>query len=290
MNERNEKPRSESGAGPREQAIRDRLAWNKECARSTPWKHTDEDVEYLLSRLDALRPEEPPPQTQHEAARTKLREWTTEDTPQIDCPLCGVTVKQVASATLSLALWQHVNWVCEKAKEVASLRAQLTQLEAELEAERHGTPVETWRRGKELADQANEKLRAQLTETQELVGKQAVKVAELNDQLTEARRERDANHAHACELSLEERDLRARLTEAQQARDQYRQAALDAKRAVGVEHDVWVQVQAKWEASEATMASLRQLLAGTAECPTLCKACIAEIDAALAGAGPTPTP
>lgn len=33
---------------------------------------------------------------------------------EIDCPLCGETVKQVASATLSLALWQHCNWTCPK--------------------------------------------------------------------------------------------------------------------------------------------------------------------------------
>ena len=32
----------------------------------------------------------------------------------IDCPLCGESVPQVSSDTLSLALWQHVNWVCEK--------------------------------------------------------------------------------------------------------------------------------------------------------------------------------
>jgi hypothetical protein len=28
----------------------------------------------------------------------------------IDCPLCGQLVRQVSSATLSLALWQHFNW------------------------------------------------------------------------------------------------------------------------------------------------------------------------------------
>ena len=33
---------------------------------------------------------------------------------EIECPLCGATVKLVASATLSLALWQHVNWVCKE--------------------------------------------------------------------------------------------------------------------------------------------------------------------------------
>lgn len=36
--------------------------------------------------------------------------------PEIDCPLCSTTVKQVSSATLSLALWQHVNWVCPQAR------------------------------------------------------------------------------------------------------------------------------------------------------------------------------
>jgi hypothetical protein len=33
-----------------------------------------------------------------------------QEPPQIECPLCGVVVKQVSSATLDLALWQHVNW------------------------------------------------------------------------------------------------------------------------------------------------------------------------------------
>lgn len=35
--------------------------------------------------------------------------------PQITCPACGTIVKQVASATLDLALWQHWNWVCKVA-------------------------------------------------------------------------------------------------------------------------------------------------------------------------------
>lgn len=38
---------------------------------------------------------------------------TPSPTPDaITCPLCGELVKQVASATLSLALWQHCNWTC----------------------------------------------------------------------------------------------------------------------------------------------------------------------------------
>lgn len=31
---------------------------------------------------------------------------------EIECPWCGEIVTQVASATLSIALWQHVNWKC----------------------------------------------------------------------------------------------------------------------------------------------------------------------------------
>ncbi len=34
----------------------------------------------------------------------------------IGCPLCGKQVNQVASATLSIALWQHTNWACEVVK------------------------------------------------------------------------------------------------------------------------------------------------------------------------------
>lgn len=37
-------------------------------------------------------------------------------TEQIDCPLCGAIVRNVSSATLSLALWQHVNWSCQKSR------------------------------------------------------------------------------------------------------------------------------------------------------------------------------
>jgi hypothetical protein len=33
-----------------------------------------------------------------------------EHVTRIGCPECGVMIKQVSSATLSLALWQHFNW------------------------------------------------------------------------------------------------------------------------------------------------------------------------------------
>ena len=38
-----------------------------------------------------------------------------EPTPSINCPLCGEAVQQVSSATLSLALSQHVLWACRRA-------------------------------------------------------------------------------------------------------------------------------------------------------------------------------
>lgn len=48
--------------------------------------------------------------------------FSSEDNPTaIDCPLCGERVAQVASATLSLALWQHVNWVCSRATSGAAV-------------------------------------------------------------------------------------------------------------------------------------------------------------------------
>ena len=45
--------------------------------------------------------------------------------PQIECPACGETVRQVSSATLSLALSQHYRWVCKQAMsvDVEALRA-----------------------------------------------------------------------------------------------------------------------------------------------------------------------
>jgi hypothetical protein len=39
--------------------------------------------------------------------------------PEITCPACGGIVRQTASATLSLALWQHWNWACESSPPVA---------------------------------------------------------------------------------------------------------------------------------------------------------------------------
>lgn len=54
----------------------------------------------------------------------RLLDMVAADEPNIDCPLCGENVKQVSSATLSLALWQHVHWVCKKACEPREYEGQ----------------------------------------------------------------------------------------------------------------------------------------------------------------------
>lgn len=64
------------------------------------------------------------------AAEQRGREATT-----INCPLCGETVVQVASATLSLALSQHIRWVC-KGREASEARIK--------EVEARWTPSLTW--------------------------------------------------------------------------------------------------------------------------------------------------
>lgn len=64
---------------------------------------------------------------------------------QIDCPLCGETVKQVASATLSLALSQHVRWACEKGeKQLDALRGQLATAHQEIERLKNDTDANNY--------------------------------------------------------------------------------------------------------------------------------------------------
>lgn len=46
--------------------------------------------------------------------------------PAIACPACGVSVRQVSSATLDLALWQHWNWTCS-ARTSGKERTELAQ-------------------------------------------------------------------------------------------------------------------------------------------------------------------
>ncbi len=223
-------------AGPREQAIRERLAWNKECPRPTPWKHSDEDVEHLLSVLDALRPEEPPPP------------------------------KKVADlrAYYQSALAGHVelqNDYDKLSAEVASLRAQLTNEHAHVM--------------RLLQD--NAALEQQLRDT--------------GAQLTEAHRERQRIHHDYCETL-------AALTEAQQARDIAQKAwnRLDIEKANAI--GAWQKAIERAEAAEASLASLRQLPRFAAEWhsgdrePGTMVECVSAkaLDAALAVAGPTPTP
>lgn len=54
-------------------------------------------------------------------------ETTHDPLARIDCPLCGVTVIQVSSATLSLALSQHVRWACAKASPATAPREGATR-------------------------------------------------------------------------------------------------------------------------------------------------------------------
>lgn len=74
----------------------------------------------------------------------------------IACPMCGEQVIQKASATLSLALWQHVNWACKR--EAGRAEAQPVNWEAsyhqscddadayKAEAEKRATKLEqNWR-------------------------------------------------------------------------------------------------------------------------------------------------
>lgn len=58
------------------------------------------------------------------------------------CPICGEAVKQVASASPELAMWQHWNWVCkgsrldaamvQSAREIRRLEKALAERDADL--------------------------------------------------------------------------------------------------------------------------------------------------------------
>lgn len=65
-----------------------------------------------------------------------------QEAQQIDCPACGETVTQVASATLSLALSQHWRWVCPKAKELQE--AQQERARIETVAQMCGMDADRW--------------------------------------------------------------------------------------------------------------------------------------------------
>jgi hypothetical protein len=116
MNDTSKKPELESGAGPRELAIRERLEFGYAPADR-------EDIRYLLSLLEALRPEEPPP-LKDESEALRLAKpvssgafgtyyWVCKCDHSIairnghPCPQCGSKFADDS--------------------EVASLRAQLTQ-------------------------------------------------------------------------------------------------------------------------------------------------------------------
>ncbi len=93
------------------------LRWLLEESISRLWALHDEfcggtcDCDKVAERIGGIIEAAIARESAAQQERARLQE------PQIDCPLCGVTVKQVASATLSLALWQHVNWVCQSAQQ-----------------------------------------------------------------------------------------------------------------------------------------------------------------------------
>jgi hypothetical protein len=64
----------------------------------------------------------PDTSTNRELINATVTQWADEleaallalPAPTIACPACGIQVKQIASATLDIALWQHWNWTCPK--------------------------------------------------------------------------------------------------------------------------------------------------------------------------------
>jgi chromosome segregation ATPase len=140
--------------------------------------------------------------------------------------------------------------------EVASLRAQLTQTEQQRDAFRRDFDAEL---------DGNALLRRRL-----------------------GARESETMFAFVDRLAQEHAEVRAQLTEAQQARDALTPAARN-----------YYPMFKRAEAAEASLASLRQLpvkwrkeVATVLGFPTTIFAvtqCADELDAALAGAGPTPT-
>ena len=268
-------------AGPREQAIRERLLSIAETA--TPY--VAHWIREGVALLDALRPEEPPLQSDRER---QIRERLETD-----------------QSLLAFVGWSKadVAWLLD---EVASLRAQLTQLTDQayrigewecisgLLADREEMTVYLKVEG--LLNE-HEAMRAQLTEAQ-----QEAKDLERDVNLWIQRAAVEADRADDAVIAL---------TEAQQARDQLQQvlwpdgkryflngkpcapeAQTAALQRVMLQHDA-----ERIRAAEATLASLWQLPEKwrRREAATLRKSdgqifrvCAGELDAALAGAGPTP--
>ena len=67
-------------------------------------------MEYQHGQLDS---HQAPLAWMVEQCARNVAAWQARPEPEINCPVCGTIVKQVASDTLSLALWQHWNWKCD---------------------------------------------------------------------------------------------------------------------------------------------------------------------------------
>jgi uncharacterized small protein (DUF1192 family) len=227
-----------------------RLRKGAKCVYLAAEEGPANDLSDMLTKaadaLDALRPEEPPPQEEERASQT-MEEL------------------------------------------VASLRAQLTQQQ-------------------ELTHKAEQKA---LHLGQELAQKQCVQCAGRIDPEKLRCLECDERDAY---LDAELEEVRAQLTEAQQARDKaeslLKQAHRDLTDPIGVvaqwqneaetNRQAWLKERTRAEAAEATLASLRQL-----KPKHVCSSCDLDDEeraerkgwnaalkavAALAGAGPTPPP
>jgi hypothetical protein len=235
MNERNNLPRSESGAGPREQAIQD-LRAGKPLRDVLPTRFHAPECACLLCEwlpvleagLDALRPEEPPPLDRNEfLSRCTERQRTGTHGESFSGKPCSQRAERCVQCVIDQSLAELA--------EVASLRAQLTE-----------------------AQQARDQMSIDASQRKDEIFKLISEVLHERDKVEEMaqRADRYLTRAEAAEATL---------ASLRQLSQKWRNRAAPNF--------------ADPEATEDTLA----YWAGA-------KQCAKELDAALAGAGPTPTP
>lgn len=116
---------------------------------------------------------------------SKRDKRNSSDPSKLICPLCGEVVVQVSSATLDLALWQHIRTVCSEAKRHAEQIAEKNREIAELEQSPYAKLALSLRA--QVAESREATLRAEL-EKQEVHERNAWRtVEELRTELATAR-------------------------------------------------------------------------------------------------------